>query len=173
MTDIIGAGDRWIPAPEYARILARVPIACVDLLPLSADAAPRVGLIHRDTPTGPGWCLVGGAVLRDEPLAAAVRRHLRATLGAGADLRSLTYATTIEYFTEPGIGDFHDPRKHAIAHTYTGVCAGTPEPSGEAERFAWFAADRLPADEDFGFGQGRVVRRLLDQLTSHGPSDPS
>lgn len=168
MTDIIGAGERWIPADEYARILARVPIACVDLLPLSADDRPRAGLIHRDTPAGPGWCLVGGAVLRDEPLAAAVTRHLAATLGAAVTLTALAYATTVEYFTQPGIGDFHDPRKHAIAHTYTGVCAGTPEPAGEADRFAWFETDRLPPDEEFGFGQGRIVRRILGQFSSHG-----
>ncbi|BCB90652.1 DUF4916 domain-containing protein [Phytohabitans suffuscus] len=164
MTDIVGAGDRWIPAEEYARILARVPIACVDLLPLSAGPRPRVGLIHRDTPAGPGWCLVGGAVLRNETLAAAVGRHLVATLGAGVSVAALAYATTVEYFPEPGLGDFRDPRKHSISHTYTGVCAGTAAPAGEADRFEWFAVDRLPAEGEFGFGQGRVVARVLAGL---------
>ncbi|BCB75532.1 NUDIX hydrolase family protein [Phytohabitans flavus] len=164
MTDIIGAGDRWIPADEYERILARVPISCVDLLPLSTDATPRVGLILRETPGGRGWCLVGGAVLRDEPLAAAVARHLAATLGTQMTVSSLAYATTVEYFSQPGIGDFHDPRKHSIAHTYTGICSGTAAPTGEAEAFEWFAVDRLPAEGDFGFGQGRVVRQALRAL---------
>jgi len=164
--DLVGAGDRWIPEDEYQLILARVPIACVDLLPLSAEASPRVGLILRQTPAGPGWCLVGGSVLRNEPIADALRRHLIATLGSGTSLHpeSLTFATTIEYFTQPGIGDFHDPRKHAIAHTYAGVCSGTPEPAGEADRFAWFALDRLPSEEEFGFGQGRVVKQVLAKL---------
>lgn len=164
--DVVGAGDRWIPEDEYRLILARVPIACVDLLPLSAEVSPRVGLIFRETAGGEhGWCLVGGSVLKDEPIAAAIRRHVVATLGDGVTLRpeSLTYATTIEYFSQPGIGDFHDPRKHAIAHTFTGICSGTPAPGGEADTFAWFAADRLPPAGEFGFGQDRVVKQVLHQ----------
>ena len=65
--DYTAAGDRWIPQAEYDLILARVPIVCVDLIPLSADQPPRIGLVERETyEGGKGWCLVGGAVLRNE-----------------------------------------------------------------------------------------------------------
>lgn len=125
--DPVGAGDRWIPQAEYALILARVPIVCVDLIPLSGDQPPRVGLIERETyENGKGWCLVGGAVLRNEPLTEAVRRHLCATLGddVSVDAETLHLVDVIQYFTAPGLGEFYDPRKHAVSLTYAGRCSG-------------------------------------------------
>ena len=91
VADIIGAGDRWIPEEEYKLIEASVPILCVDVLLLSTSTPPMIGLIQRDTYNGGrGWCLVGGAVLRDEPLAAAVERHVQATLGSEIFLQPST-----------------------------------------------------------------------------------
>src|SRR3954452_2608815 len=135
--DVVGAGDRWIPQEEYQRIVRRVPIVCVDVLPLSDEATPRVGLIRRETPGGLGWCVVGGGVLLNEPVAIAVRRHVTATLGARMvlDEASLRLVTVTEYFSEPGIGELHDPRKHSVALTHVATCAGEPEPAGEAVEF--------------------------------------
>ena len=64
-------------------------------------------------------CLVGGRVLHAEPLENAVRRHLRATLGSGieVDPATLRPVGVIEYFSQTGIGEFHDPRKHAVSVT--------------------------------------------------------
>src|SRR6266480_4272533 len=107
--DPIGAGDRWIPEREYEFIRANVPIACVDFIPLSFGSLPMVGLIRRETYDGcQGWCLVGGAVLRDEPLWAAVERHLHATLGdeAHIEMGTLHLLEVAEYFTKPGLGEF-------------------------------------------------------------------
>jgi len=167
--DPIAAGDRWIPQPEYDLILARVPIICVDLIPLSGDQPSKVGLIERETyEGGKGWCLVGGAVLRNEPLIEAVSRHLRATLGDGVsfDPETLHLVDVVEYFTEPGLGEFYDPRKHAVSLTYAGRCSGQiqVEKDGEASRFAWFSQDELD-DVEFGFNQGAIVRRFLGRST--------
>jgi ADP-ribose pyrophosphatase YjhB (NUDIX family) len=174
--DVTGAGSRWIPEEEYVRIVRRVPIPCVDLLPLSQDRSARVGLILRETVGGGrGWCLVGGAVLLNEPLVSAIRRHLCVTLGDAVefDAETLRLSTVIEYFSRRDVGEFHDPRKHAIALTYTAVCTGTPEPAGEALDFRWFAPSQLPADDEFGFGQDRVVRRLVHQLDLHDANPPA
>jgi ADP-ribose pyrophosphatase YjhB (NUDIX family) len=164
--DLVVAGDRWVPQAEYDLILARVPIVCVDLIALSSDQPPKIGLIERETyGGGKGWCLVGGAVLRNESLIEAIGRHVHATLGADVriDQQTLRFFDVVEYFTEPGLGEFHDPRKHAVSLTFVGRCNGHPraEKAGEAEKFAWFPQDEL-RNLEFGFGQGAIVERLLD-----------
>jgi ADP-ribose pyrophosphatase YjhB (NUDIX family) len=162
-SDSVGAGDRWIPQAEYEFIRARVPILCVDFVPLSREQRPRVGLIRRQTYEGhEGWCLVGGAVLRDEPLPDAIDRHFRATLGdeAQIDANTLHFLDIIEYFTKPGMGEFYDPRKHSVALTYFGRCGGPIRPCGEALEFRWFQLEDLPGLQ-FGFGQEKVLARLI------------
>jgi hypothetical protein len=74
----------------------------------------------------------------------------------------MNLGAVIEYFSEPGLGDFYDPRKHAIALTYTAACEldGKPEVSGEAIDFRWWSIDDLPGI-NFGFGQGEAVARVL------------
>lgn len=167
-----GARERWIPEAEYRAILARVPILCVDLLPRQAGAG-LFGLVRRDTDgPSPGWCLVGGAVLRDEPLADAVHRHLGATLpDISISPGSLAFGGIVEYFTKPGIGQFVDSRKHAVSVTYVAECTGGTRVAGEAREFRWFRRQAL--DElSFGFGQDRIVRRLIEpELTSLLTSD--
>lgn len=164
--DIVGAGDRWIPNEEYEHIQARVPILCVDVLLLSTSTPPLIGLIQRDTyDAGRGWCLIGGAVLRDEPLTAAAQRHVQATLGSGLVLQpsTLQLHEIIEYFTNPDLGEFHDPRKHAVALTYSAHVDGSPASQGEALAFQWFRQDQLTGIQ-FGFGQDSVVDRILQHL---------
>jgi len=163
--DPIGAGRRWIPESEYEYIRANVPIACVDFIPLSHDWPPMIGLIRRETYRGgQGWCLVGGAVLRDEPLLAAVERHVNATLGddVHVDTATLHLLDIAEYFTKPGLGQFYDPRKHSVAPTYFGSCGGSIRPCGEALEFRWFQLEELPMRQ-FGFGQEELVRRLINR----------
>jgi ADP-ribose pyrophosphatase YjhB (NUDIX family) len=166
--DIVGADDRWIPAAEYELIVSRVPILCVDILPLSEPSGSQVGLILRNTYDGHrGWCLVGGGVLRNEPVEEAIPRHLRATLGEkfGLSAGNAQLVEVIEYFAKPDIGDFYDPRKHAVALTHHGVCGGElhlPK-DGEALDFKWFDRTAL-SGLTFGFGQHEVVRRVLRAL---------
>jgi ADP-ribose pyrophosphatase YjhB (NUDIX family) len=166
--DVVGAGERLLPAEDYELIMASVPILCVDVL-LSPSGNPRrVALVRRATyADGEGWCLIGGRVLRNEHLLAAVERHVAATLGpvVRVDRSTLELGAVIEYFTEPDLGDFYDPRKHAVALTYSASCevAGEPEVRGEALEFGWFGIDEL-AGVNFGFGQGEAVARVLKNL---------
>jgi ADP-ribose pyrophosphatase YjhB (NUDIX family) len=162
---MIGAQNQWLPQEEYDFIVAHVPILCVDLIPLSAGEQPRIGLIERATPGGgTGWCLVGGRVMRDEPLTSAVNRHLRATLGNGIDLDpgTLQPLGVIEYFSEAGRGEFHDPRKHAVSVTYSGHCTGHAQvqDNSEAINFRWHTQEQLPAIR-YGFGQQKIIERYL------------
>jgi ADP-ribose pyrophosphatase YjhB (NUDIX family) len=164
-SDITGAGGRWIPEEKYEFIRASVPIVCVDVL-LSPNGAPgQIGLIRRATYNGGfGWCLIGGAVLRNESLSDAVDRHVQITLGGNIRIirSTMHLGAVIEYFSEPGLSDFYDPRKHAVALTYTARCEfnGSLEATGEAMDFQWFSIDDL-SRIDFGFGQGEAVARAL------------
>jgi ADP-ribose pyrophosphatase YjhB (NUDIX family) len=165
--DVVRAGDQWMPAADYEFIQARVPILCVDVLLSPNDDPRQVALIRRATPDGDRWCLIGGRVLRNEHLPAAVERHVEATLGHAVrvDRSTLELGAVIEYFTERDMGDFYDPRKHAVALTYSASCecTGEPEALGEALEFGWFKIDQL-SEVNFGFGQGEAVARVLSKL---------
>jgi len=165
--DVVRAGDQWMPEADYEFIRSKVPILCVDVLLSPAEDPGRVALIRRATPDGEGWCLIGGRVLRNEHLSAAVERHVAATVGPAVrvDPATLELGAVIEYFTERGTGDFHDPRKHAVALTYAASCecVGDPEALGEAFEVAWFKLEQLP-EVNFGFGQGEAVARVLRRL---------
>ena len=166
--DVVGAGHQLLSAESYELIRASVPILCVDVLLSPSDNLGQVALIRRETHTGnEGWCLVGGRVLRNEHLLTAVERHIAATLGLAVrvDRSTVELGAVIEYFTEPDLGHFYDPRKHAVALTYSARCdcVGKPEALGEALEFGWFDVDHL-SEVNFGFGHGEVVAQLLKKL---------
>ncbi len=78
------------------------------------------------------------------------------------DPESLEIFRVIEYFSRPAIGEFYDPRKHAVSVTYSGRCRGEAKADGkEARQFDWFNRDELAA-LDYGFGQGKVISAFLD-----------
>jgi ADP-ribose pyrophosphatase YjhB (NUDIX family) len=159
------SGDDWIPQAEYDAIQARVPILCVDLLPIRAGRE-EIGMIRRETHSGgEGWCMIGGAVKRNEGLVEAITRHVQSTLGIGLAFELCTPEplTVAEYFPDPTVGKLHDPRKHAVALTYAAECSGEPQARGEALEFRWFRRNELD-DVQFGFGQGAVVTRVLARL---------
>jgi len=96
-----------------------------------------------------------------------VERHVAATLGPAVqvDRSTLELGAVIEYFTEPDLGDFYDPRKHAVALTYAASCecVSQPEALGEALEFGWFGLEEL-SEVEFGFGQGEAVVQVLKNL---------
>jgi hypothetical protein len=162
------ADDRWIPEEEYQLICSRVPILCVDLLSI-VDNGGHFGLIERDTYGGKrGLNLIGGSVLLDEPIPDALDRHLRASLGRGANLdhKSVRFVGVYQYYKEAREGQLHDPRKNAVSLTYSGKVSGPLSPAGEALAFHKFPVTRPPGIESFGFGQGPVVYDGLALITS-------
>jgi Domain of unknown function (DUF4916) len=72
----------------------------------------------------------------------------------------------VEYFTQPE-AVHHDPRKHAVALTYSAACTGVPVACGEASDFRWFSMTDLSAVH-FGFGQGDVVVQVATAVTTGG-----
>jgi ADP-ribose pyrophosphatase YjhB (NUDIX family) len=165
--DLLGAGGQFLAEDDWNFVCKSVPILCVDVLLSPDNDAQQLALIRRTAPDGDGWCLIGGRVLLNEHLPAAVERHVAATLGptVRVDRSTLELGAVVEYFTEPGLGDFYDPRKHAVALTYSATCecTGEPEALGEALEFGWFGIDQL-SEVNFGFGQGEAVARALKKL---------
>ncbi len=159
------AADDWIPEDEYDAIQSRVPIVCVDLLPLDAPAE-AVGLIRRKTyEEQEGWCLIGGGVRKNEKLEAAIARHVRSSLGDRFhyELPSSQPLFVAEYFPDRSVGALQDPRKHAVALSYAAVSCGEAKAQGEALEFRWFRRHELK-DISFGFGQGAVVEKLVARI---------
>jgi ADP-ribose pyrophosphatase YjhB (NUDIX family) len=157
----------WSSDEDWAWAEDRVPIPCVDLLPIlvvDGDASPQVGLIRRRVPEGDvRWALIGGRIRRDESLLDAVRRHVVETLGvepviAGTDPQPVYVA---QYFPERRQGFPWDPRKHAVSLTFVAALNGNPSARGEALEFSWFDAENLPSSRSFGFGQDLVVQACL------------
>lgn len=162
--------SNWLSSEEYERVRAAVPIVCVDVVPLLREEGRdrAIGLILRDTPhQGRRWCVVGGRVFRNETLAEAVARHLRHTLGNGIQFvlgpdEQPIYVS--QYFTsERGVG-LVDPRQHAVAMNYCIDISGPVVAQGEAHEIKWFDRRKLPAPEDFGFGQDQVVAECLKRI---------
>jgi ADP-ribose pyrophosphatase YjhB (NUDIX family) len=156
------ADDRWIPEDDYQFICARVPIVCVDLLPIFRG---HYGLIKRNTYSGmTGLSLVGGGVLLDEPLVDALQRHVYATLGPDAALMlaTLRQVGVYQYFRQKREGQLHDPRKNAVSITYVGQVEGTLAPSGEALDLRLFSFGERPDLDAFGFGQGIVAYDCIE-----------
>lgn len=161
---------------RYEEVVALVPIVCLDVIPL----CPRSGaclLIRRWLPSGGlGWNIVGGGVYREETLDHALARHVSSTLGPDVawDLPQLERPDAVEqYLPNPRSGFAHDPRKHAIALTYLLPLTGEPVASGEAEEVRWFTPADLPLPQEFGFGQGPLVHRLVAHWAGLASSRPS
>jgi ADP-ribose pyrophosphatase YjhB (NUDIX family) len=166
---------RPLPARVFQQLRRRVPIACVDVLPLRkrSNKNSEIGLIYRDTPhQGRRWCLIGGRIYLNESFPCALSRHIHETLGtaiqwiAEEPIHPLYVA---EYFSVPVRGALYDPRQHAIAFTLAVEIRGPIEVAGEALDFKWFSRKHLPTARSFGFGQDKVVeeclRRLAEQRT--------
>lgn len=160
--------DGWqgrLPRPAFALATKFVPIACIDLLPYQASGgAVEVGLIQRKDANGKiVWNLIGGGIHRRESAAEAATRHIHTTLGPHVKWERPDFSRPKlvgEYFPMRIADAGHDPRKHAIALTYTVSLSGEVSPQGEALDFRWFPEAAVPFAE-IGFGQEHVVQRLL------------
>jgi hypothetical protein len=69
-----------------------------------------------------------------------------------------------QYRPSAGDGFLIDPRRHAVAATYSLEISGLPRAQNEALSFQWFGLNELPPRERFGFEQDRVVAACLMSL---------
>jgi ADP-ribose pyrophosphatase YjhB (NUDIX family) len=154
----------------FRAIQLRIPIACVDVLPVREGIASgkEVGLIFRETPNqGRRWCLIGGRLLINESFRTAIIREVTGALGEKVQCAvndPLQPMYVAEYFSQKRKGKLYDPRQHAIGLTFQVQIKGKIDPRGETLKYQWFDVREIPRPADFGFGQYKVVHDFIKRL---------
>lgn len=171
MSDMLDVRSAWLSEDELEQARERLPIVYVEAVPVRTDSWGRivsVGLLLRAMPDGSiSRALVSGRVLYGELIRDALLRHLEKDLGPVALPRlpaSPAPFTVAEYFPDPTVTGFHDPRQHAVSLCYLVPCDGDCSPSQDALDLTWIdpaeAASEAFQAEMTG-GQGRIVRLAL------------
>jgi ADP-ribose pyrophosphatase YjhB (NUDIX family) len=128
----------------------------------------KIGLLLRVAADGSiSRLIVSGRVKFGERVRDALLRHCEKDLGAMALPRipvDPSPFTVAEYFPDPSISGFHDPRQHAVSLAYVVPVDGDCEPTQEALDLAWYtpaeAASRNVIGQMTG-GQDRLLRLAL------------
>ena len=162
MTIQIPKSAYWLPEDEWSNVQKCIPIVCVDVLPFRFDQGKpfEFGLIFRNTPhQGKRWCLIGGRLQYKESIQEGIKREIVQTLGdkVKIKLKVNELAKVVQYMPEMELGEYFDPRQHAISLTYTAVLSGIFLPHGEALDFRWFSINQIDEMDDIGFGQKKII----------------
>ncbi|MGI9197761.1 MAG: NUDIX hydrolase family protein [Candidatus Nanopelagicales bacterium] len=171
MSDILDTRGSWLSQDELEQARERLPIVYVEAVPVRTDSwgqVTSVGLLLRAMPDGSiSRAIVSGRVLYGERVRDALLRHLEKDLGSMALPRlpvDPSPFTVAEYFPDPEVTGFHDPRQHAVSLCFIVPCDGDCVPSQEALDLTWVdpreaASPRFQAE--MTGGQGRLVRLAL------------
>ena len=171
MSEVTEARPGWLSRDDMESARERLPIVSVDALPVRVDERGEVvavGLLLRAMPDGSiSRAPVSGRVLYGERVRDALLRHLEKDLGPMALPRVPTAPqpfTVVEYFPDPSVSGFHDPRQHAVSLAFVVPVSGDCAPSTDALDLVWMtpaeAASEVVAFEMTG-GQDRLLRLAL------------
>lgn len=171
MTTELGNKSQWLSPNEMDEARSRLPILYVNVVPVRIDANGKishVGLLLTVSPNGNiTRSIIAGRVLYGEQIRDAINRHILKDLGPVAFPRiplSLQPFDVIEYFPDPSVTGFQDPRQHAVALSYVVPVTGDCQPSQEALDLVWLDVNEASSEqvrsEMYG-GQDRVVRSAL------------
>jgi ADP-ribose pyrophosphatase YjhB (NUDIX family) len=170
-TDPTETRTSWLHPDEIALVRGQVPILYVEAVPVRCDGngvVTQVGLLMRMMPDGNvSRAVVSGRVLYGETLRQALVRHLTKDLGpvAGAQLPPQpTPFTVVEYFPDPDMSGFHDPRQHAVSLAYVVPITGECAPSQDFLEIAWVTPEEavsLAVRSEMNGGQDMLLRRAL------------
>jgi ADP-ribose pyrophosphatase YjhB (NUDIX family) len=171
VSDVLETATGWLSAEQLGQARERVPMVYVDAVPVRVDASGqvvRVGLLLRAMPDGSiSRAVVSGRVLYGERVRDALLRHLEKDLGPVA-LPRVPVApqpfTVVEYFPDPGVTGFTDPRQHAVSLAFVVPCDGDCVPSQDALDLAWLTPEEAVSagvQEAMTGGQDRLVRLAL------------
>jgi ADP-ribose pyrophosphatase YjhB (NUDIX family) len=161
----------WLSAERLELVRAQVPIVYVEAVPVRVDAGgnvTRIGLLLRVANDGSiSRLIVSGRVKFGERVRDALMRHCEKDLGPMALPRipvDPAPFTIIEYFPDPTISGFYDPRQHAVSMVYVVVVDGECEPTQEALDLSWFTPAEAASPAVIGQmtgGQDRLLRLAL------------
>ncbi len=171
MSDMLDTQSAWLDEAELQSVRDRLPMVYVDAVPVRVDAlgqVTEVGLLLRVLPDGSiSRAIVSGRVLYGERIRDALMRHLEKDLGSMA-LPSVPTSpqpfTVVEYFPDPAITGFHDPRQHAVSLAFIVPINGDPTPSLDSLDLIWVTpteAVSMAFQSQMSGGQDRLVRMAL------------
>lgn len=172
MSDIDTATDNtWLADDDLEQIRAQLPIVYVEAIPVRVDGLGHVtdiGLLLRQAADGTiSRLIVSGRVKYGERVRDALMRHCEKDLGPLAlpQIPPATAPFTVaEYFPDPQLTGFHDPRQHAVSLVFIVPVEGDCEPTQEALDLAWFSPDDVLTPAVIGQmtgGQDRLLRLAL------------
>jgi hypothetical protein len=171
MSDTLDVAASWLAEDELRTARGLLPILYVEAVPVRVDVSGRitgVGLLLRGRPDGSvSRAVVAGRVLYRERIRDALIRHLEKDLGPMALPRlpvSISPFTVVEYFPDPEVTGFHDPRQHAVALAYVVPVDGDCAPSQSAIDLAWLTPEEATSEAvlaEFSGGQDRLIRLAM------------
>jgi ADP-ribose pyrophosphatase YjhB (NUDIX family) len=161
----------WLTLEELEAARERLPIVYVDAVPVRIDSNGRitaVGLLLRARPDGSiSRAVVSGRIHYGERVRSALLRHLEKDLGPLALPRLPTAPapfTVIEYFPDPAVSGFHDPRQHAVSLAFVVPVDGDCRPAHDVLDLAWLTpseATSAAVRGEMTGGQDRLVAMAL------------
>lgn len=171
MTEITDTVNSWLTDDDLALARERLPIVYVDAIPVRVNEKGEVstiGLLLRARPDGSiSRAVVSGRVLYGERIRDALLRHIEKDLGPVALPRipaTPTPFTVAEYFPDPEVTGFHDPRQHAVSLVYVVPISGDCQPSQNALDLVWLTPQEVVSESvraEMTGGQDLLVRLAL------------
>ena len=161
----------WMSREDLEQARERLPLVYVDAIPVRVDErgnVTSVGLLLRAMPDGSiSRAPVSGRILYGERVRDAHLRHLEQDLGPLALPRipsSPQPFTVVEYFPDPEVSGFHDPRHHAVSLAYVVPVAGDCQPTQEALDLVWLTPAEAVSERvrrEMTGGHDRLIRFAL------------
>ena len=171
MSDQLQTNTGWLQRERLENIRASVPLVYVDAVPVRVDELGRVtdvGLLLRQAADGTlSRMVVSGRVLFGERIRDALLRHLEKDLGPVALPNippGIAPFTIVEYFPDPEISGYHDPRHHAVSLAFVVPVAGDCQPTQEALDLTWFTPAEVVGQrvrQEMTSGHDRLIRLAL------------
>jgi ADP-ribose pyrophosphatase YjhB (NUDIX family) len=171
MSDQTETRTGWLSRDDLANIRANVPLVYVDAVPVRVDELGRVtkvGMLLRQAADGTlSRMVVTGRVMYGERVRDALLRHLEKDLGPVALPRipaEVAPFTVVEYFPDPDVSGFHDPRHHAVSLAFVVPVSGDCQPTQEALDLRWFSPEEATSEavrREMTGGHDRLIRLAL------------
>ncbi|HTH06656.1 MAG TPA: DUF4916 domain-containing protein [Ilumatobacteraceae bacterium] len=171
MSEDLETKTGWLSRHDLENIRANVPLVYVDAVPVRVDElgrVTRVGMLLRQAADGSiSRMVVSGRVLYGERIRDALLRHCEKDLGPVALPRippAVAPFTVVEYFPDPDVSGFHDPRHHAVSLAFVVPVDGDCQPTQEALDLRWFTPAEAVGDtvrREMTGGHDRLIRLAL------------
>lgn len=161
----------WLSSDDLEQVRAHLPIVYVEAVPVRVDGlgnVTEVGLLLRQAADDSiSRLIVSGRVLYGERVRDALMRHCEKDLGPLAFPQipaDPSPFTVVEYFPDPKVSGYHDPRQHVVSLAYVVPVDGDCEPTQEALDLAWYTPAEVVSPAVIGQmtgGQDRLLRLAL------------